>query len=490
MRFELGKRDKKEIHVPTSPKTSFSAQTHERKKERKRDGKKTEFIIRFYDIYIYIYNMHAMMTPRFSCQGVHTPRRTSFVSSLVLLGDDEHWTTRSNNRRSISSHRRKRNRKSAISSSNSSNNGEDDDRIVNEKEERYKTETKSRANKLRAKVIKQYLGAMGEKTNDCFDKEDLVERLTRAWMAKSQNSVRVPLRRVAGVPGNPRAGYCLVTLNVKTEDEDGERFCDFLIDSGATVALVSPELRKMMGKFAEDGAALKGLGAMGETIRQKVVIKNPSLGAVEIPELDAVVTDLRSTGLPPVVGGLLGLDFLKRFEVEFDFDKEIIAFHPKGSAITGVCDVSSLIKIKLKTHPTGLQLAPISLNNCAPFDAIIDMGSLFSVINWKASERAGVTKDSPDLDSSGVISNDVTGAQMGLAIGKFNLRVLGEGGNSDLAHDLESTYKGAACVGDLPAFETLGAKNEPFATIGMDVIGRKRLVLDMYNHRIYLSPGE
>ena len=440
--------------------------------------------------------MHAMMTPRFSCQGVHPARRTSFVSSMVLLGVDEHWTTRSNNRRSISSQRRKRNGKNAISSSNSSsnnnssNNGEDDDRIVNEEEERYKMETKSRANKLRAKVIKQYLGAMGEKTNDCFDKEDLVERLTRAWMAKSQNSVRVPLRRVAGVPGNPRAGYCLVTLNVKTEDEDGERFCDFLIDSGATVALVSPELRKMMGKFAEDGAALKGLGAMGETIRQKVVIKNPSLGAVEIPELDAVVTDLRSTGLPPVVGGLLGLDFLKRFEVEFDFDKEIIAFHPKGSAITGVCDVSELIKIRLKTHPTGLQLAPISLNNCAPFDAIIDMGSLFSVINWKASERAGVTKDSPDLDKSGVISNDVTGAQMGLAIGKFNLRVLGEGGNSDLSHDLESTYKGAACVGDLPAFETLGAKNEPFATIGMDVIGRKRLVLDMYNHRIYLSPGE
>ena len=120
------------------------------------------------------------------------------------------------------------------------------------------------------------------------------------------------------------------------------------------------------------------------------------------------------------------------------------------------------------------------------------MGSLFSVINWKASEKAGVTKDSPDLDSSGVMSNDVTGAQMGLAIGKFDLKVLGEEGNSDgsLSHDLESTYKGAACVGDLPAFETLGEKNEPFATIGMDVIGRKRLVLDMYNHRMYLSPGE
>ena len=69
---------------------------------------------------------------------------------------------------------------------------------------------------------------------------------------------------------------------------------------------------------------------MGETIR-RVVIKNPSLGPVEIPELDAVVTDLQATGLLPVVGGLLGLDFLQRFEVEFDFDKEIILFHPKGS---------------------------------------------------------------------------------------------------------------------------------------------------------------
>jgi len=67
----------------------------------------------------------------------------------------------------------------------SSNNSDAQDSIGNEEEEKYKTETKARANRLRAKVIKQYLGAMGEKTNDCFDKEDLVERLTRAWMAKS-----------------------------------------------------------------------------------------------------------------------------------------------------------------------------------------------------------------------------------------------------------------------------------------------------------------
>ena len=406
--------------------------------------------------------------------------------------DDARRRRQNGRRRHVRGRRATRKARSVIIRNSSNEDNEDDDGIGNEEERRYALEIKSRAQKLRAKSIKQYLGAMGQKSNDCFDKEDLVERLTQSWLERSQESVRVPLRRVAGVPGNPRAGYCVVTLSINTEDDNGEQFCDFLIDTGATVALVSPELRKMMGKFAEDGAALKGLGAMGETIRQKVVIKNPSLGPVVIPELDAVVTDLQATGLPPVVGGLLGLDFLQRFEVEFDFDKEIISFHPKGSAITGVCDVSDLIKIPLKTHPTGLQSAPISLNNCEPIDAIIDMGSLFSVINWKASEKAGVTKDSPDLDSSGVMSNDVTGAQMGLAIGKFDLKVLGEGGNSDgsLSHDLESTYKGAAYVGDLPAFETLGEKNEPFATIGMDVIGRKRLVLDMYNHRMYLSPGK
>jgi len=35
---------------------------------------------------------------------------------------------------------------------------------------------------------------------------------------------------------------------------------------------------------------------------------------LEVGALDAVVTDLAASGLPPVTGGLIGLDFLAKFE--------------------------------------------------------------------------------------------------------------------------------------------------------------------------------
>jgi hypothetical protein len=48
-------------------------------------------------------------------------------------------------------------------------------------------------------------------------------------------------------------------------------------------------------------------------------IEGASVGSKDLGQLDAVVTDLAASGLPSVIGGLLGLDFLCKFEVEFDF---------------------------------------------------------------------------------------------------------------------------------------------------------------------------
>ena len=52
-------------------------------------------------------------------------------------------------------------------------------------------------------------------------------------------------------------------------------------------------------------------------------------------DLDAVVTDLSAVGLPPTIGGLLGLDWLGKYEVEFDFSASTITFWPRGSVSWG-----------------------------------------------------------------------------------------------------------------------------------------------------------
>ena len=161
---------------------------------------------------------------------------------------------------------------------------------------------------LRARAIKSYLALMSVASANLFEKEELAKALADAWIEKRSKTVNLPLRQIVGMPGNPRAGYVVVTLDLPGD----AGFVDFLVDSGATTAIVSPRLREMLGASATDGAAIRGLGAMGETVRQKVTIDGVGVGSARIGALDAVVTDLDASGLPAVVGGLLGLEFLSK----------------------------------------------------------------------------------------------------------------------------------------------------------------------------------
>ena len=234
---------------------------------------------------------------------------------------------------------------------------------------------------LRAKQIKQFLALCGASgAARFFEKEDLARALADAWLAKRDEAVRVPLRQIVGMPGNPRAGYVLITLDVGATGG----VVDFLIDSGATAALVSPKLREMIGDECREGAAIRGLGSMGETVRQKITIDAVSVGSETLGPLDAVVTDLSAAGLPDVVGGLLGLDFLSRFECDFDFAEKTIRLHRRGAIACGALDVAGLVEVPLATHPTGLKTVRIRLNGCEPFPAVVDMGSFrASSTGWR-----------------------------------------------------------------------------------------------------------
>jgi predicted aspartyl protease len=266
---------------------------------------------------------------------------------------------------------------------------------------------------------------------------------------------------------------------------------DFLIDSGATAALVSPKLREMIGDECREGAAIRGLGSMGETVRQKITIDAVSVGSETLGPLDAVVTDLSAAGLPDVVGGLLGLDFLSRFECDFDFAEKTIRLHPRGAIACGALDVAGLIEVPLATHPTGLKTVRIRLNGCEPFPAVVDMGSFLSVVNWMAAARGGVAPDSPETRPSELTATGIDGRTMPMATAPFDLEVCGreEEEGATTKSSLTSDYRGRCCVGDLPAFAALGAETAPFASMGLDVLGRGRTVVVAGEDVVYLTPG-
>jgi hypothetical protein len=341
---------------------------------------------------------------------------------------------------------------------------------------------------LRAKQIKQFLALCGGASGAArfFEKEDLARALADAWLAKRDDAVRVPLRQIVGMPGNPRAGYVLITLDVGANGG----LVDFLIDSGATAALVSPKLREMIGDECREGAAIRGLGSMGETVRQKITIDAVSVGSETLGPLDAVVTDLSAAGLPDVVGGLLGLDFLSRFECDFDFAEKTIRLHRRGAIACGALDVAGLVEVPLATHPTGLKTVRIRLNGCEPFPAVVDMGSFLSVVNWMAAARGGVAPDSPETRPSELTATGIDGRTMPMATAPFDLEVCGrEEEEGATKSSLTSDYRGRCCVGDLPAFAALGAETAPFASMGLDVLGRGRTVVVAGEDVVYLTPG-
>ena len=110
-----------------------------------------------------------------------------------------------------------------------------------------------RAMSMRAKNIKVKLASLGVSSKDLFEKEELARALANAWGEKLKGTVTLPLRQLVGMPGNPRAGHVVVTLDV---GEAG--FVDFLIDSGATTALISPQLREMLGASAPTARPSEG----------------------------------------------------------------------------------------------------------------------------------------------------------------------------------------------------------------------------------------
>jgi len=347
---------------------------------------------------------------------------------------------------------------------------------------------RSRAGGMRVKALKACLGHMGRGGSSFFEKSDIVDAVVDGWEERLRGSTRVPLRQIVGMPGNPRAGYVLVTLDLPGD----AGFVDFLIDTGATAALISPALRDLLGAHATDGAAIRGLGSMGETVRQKTTVTDVAVGGVPLKgDLNCVVTDLSATGLPSVVGGMLGLEFLSRFETEFDFANKTLAFHAPGTIVSGAVELDDLIEIPLKTHPTGLKLVRCSLNAGAPFDAVVDAGSFFSAANWMAAASGGVAPDSAGVEQSAMTAVGMDGRTMRMATAAFDLEVLGGGGDdANEAKRFVSRYKGQCCVGDLPAFAALGAETSAFMSMGLDVLGRGRTVLDVRNDRLYLTPGD
>ncbi|GIM03551.1 hypothetical protein Vretimale_8301 [Volvox reticuliferus] len=228
------------------------------------------------------------------------------------------------------------------------------------------------------------------------EREVLLELLAEANLKARSQVVSYPLRKT---PRSPRAIKSFLVAPIDVEDVG---FVNFLLDSGSSGALITAELRESLGLSPSDGQVVKGVDSSGLTLRQKVRLPPLRLGPQLLDIRDAYVTTLKSDH-DIDVGGVLGLNFLRMFELEICQDRQRMAFHPPGHIDKGVLDVEGMARLKCDVLKGGLLGVPVSLNGSARFPAILDLGANFSILNWPAAELAGVRRGSEaDGTASGV----------------------------------------------------------------------------------------
>lgn len=276
----------------------------------------------------------------------------------------------------------------------------------------------------------------------------------------------------------------------------------FMVDSGLTTELLTPHLQSILG-IADGKDKIQGLAAGGSTMESAIVeLKDASLycgpkadRCLDLPMLHAVITDFPQEHIDPAhdpVEGMLGMEFLEQFDVEFDFAKNRLRLWKPGTADKrGLVEIpavvineTGLIGIRL-TVPGGKQ----------PILAFIDCGSTFSACNWQGAQLLGFPPQSDPRYRQGlaIAAMGVDGRLLQLPMVETPVTFVGDVetdpqtgrpvGFAAPPKEWNAWTSIPMAVGDLPAFSTvLGDGRSPFqgpaALLGLDVLAQRRVILE------------
>lgn len=313
----------------------------------------------------------------------------------------------------------------------------------------------------------------------------------------------------------PKQGFGreYVALQLKV---NGEGPFDFMVDSGLTTEMITPHLQKVLN-IQVGKNTVSGLAAGGERTSALADLDNVELccgnfandRGLKLPKLHAVITDFPQEHIDPShdVEGMLGMELLTLFDVDFDFPNNRIRFWKPGTANKKGLDEIPAVVIN-ETGLIGIRLTVPGAKQ--PILAFLDCGATFSCMNWKAAELFGLPpkNDTSYSKQPAVAALGIDGNMMTLPVVKQTLTFLGEVqqdpatgrpiGFAPPPTDWKPWNPVQTAIGDIPAFSTiLGDGRTPFqgpaALIGLDVLAQRRVVLEAARdesrrRRVFVSP--
>jgi len=212
--------------------------------------------------------------------------------------------------------------------------------------------------------------------------------------------------------------YVVVQLNI-----DGKGPFDFMVDSGLTTEMITPHLKDIL-HIATGSSKIRGLAAGGRGRENPIVeLKAASLccgdfrdGTSLLPlasPLRAVVTDFPQEHIDPNhdVEGMLGMELLELFDVDFDFPRNRIRFWPPQKSPKDDLVVIPAAVLN-ESGLEGIRVRSPQQLNAQPMIGIIDCGASFTTINTAAAQLLGLPRDPQEYNSPSVYGVGVDGRPM------------------------------------------------------------------------------
>ncbi|HVC57788.1 MAG TPA: retroviral-like aspartic protease family protein [Stellaceae bacterium] len=172
-----------------------------------------------------------------------------------------------------------------------------------------------------------------------------------------------------------------------------------IVDTGAQWTAVTPQTVKRlhMPPDSWNGGLHRGVGSFSNSIN--AVARSVEIGGIRLEGRSLSVIPLAfgvDVGLP--FAGLLGADFLYRFDLDIDLPHRTLTLYRNGGCRTGAppWDVAAVAIPLVRSAPNRLTL-PVSVDG-HPFHAILDTGAGGSLITRPNALRAGVSAETLEHD--------------------------------------------------------------------------------------------
>ncbi|HEX8281545.1 MAG TPA: retropepsin-like aspartic protease [Chthoniobacterales bacterium] len=200
-------------------------------------------------------------------------------------------------------------------------------------------------------------------------------------------------RAMTEVPLTMRGDYAVVPVSVA----GAETPLLFILDTGAGGSVVSPATRAMLPIDPSESRFDTIVGAGGKSEMESVPLASLRVGEFTVEGLRAVVIDLadfkRSADEP--YAGILGQDFLKRFDVEIDLPANRMRLHRRGNGNAPQLGFNAGPPLRnVSTSEDIGWLAFDATVEGKPVRALLDSGAPRTIVNWDAARAAGLSETS------------------------------------------------------------------------------------------------